>query len=1088
MVVKKTTLLSLCKTLGLTGVKSKTKDQLRMMIKDYEDAKKTKVIASGKNIKYIYHSADIHIRTLERHEEYSQVFNNLVNVLKSQENLDESVFVICGDIFHNRDRLVSETIILFNSFIEKLAQVIDIIMIPGNHDIFTHNDRLDTISGIVNIKKYQNFHFLKNSGVYCYNNVNFVVCSLVDNKFIRADEVEVKEGVKVCLYHGCVVGSKLDNGFSVPENGGMLKTSDFKGYDFVLLGDIHKRQFLKENIAYPGSLIQQNFKEHKTHGVIKWDIDEKKGEFLDVKNVWGYIVLKIKDGSFDTTQEFPVKSRVKLVHEYEEGIDYEKITKEIAKYTNTLSVSKEITYTQEEPEEKETCTDIPRNILDKKLFDQMVSSYDEETKKKLLALHINYLEDFEEDNILLKNSPWYIKSVEFKNVYIYGGDHINTVNFENKKGVIGILQQNAAGKSSVMNILLYCLFGHITKTKSFLNRNIINKNSNDYYIKMKIQMGAKEFVISRKGKNKTRKNKSKSMEEVLEFLCIEGENTKNLTDTNKVVTQEKIKETFALTEKEIFILTNVMNYSNYISILNMTSSDIGNVFSKLFNMEKYKEIHSKVLRQCKKIAESIKELDGQASSLEESLKDPATLNELEEIKRELELQQKKYEDLQSEIELICRKEASLNIESFSTGAKYTKKDLNTLEEELKDCEPCDLTLGEITRSIKSLVAEFPDRKEKIETSQEIEEIKNIRRQIKFHKIVRPCTDSAYKQAEKFLASFEIPNVEYSTTDTGDLIISQKDAWKIKTIIDIISSDSTMQKLVDSKTLAKEYKQYINLVSENTKLEEKYKTLTAMINYKAEQDLTSLVSKAKFLEISKKLEIAKKAIKNEETLLEKKSLCGKRQKMEVERASLKKEITSLTKEESTVSLLLKMQGESQTKLDKIKEKKLALEKEEHIYKLYKGIINDKVLPKMILKNTIKQVEKEANKMIYSLSGLMVFIADDDSEEGAKWEILVKKNSMILGSEQVSGYERFIINVGIKMALDKYKFYSGASIFFIDEAFDCVSEENLEKIDSLFDYLRSYYRNILIISHNEELKKKINDRIIISTDFYCSKIVS
>ena len=139
--------------------------------------------------------------------------------------------------------------------------------------------------------------------------------------------------------------------------------------------------------------------------------------------------------------------------------------------------------------------------------------------------------------------------------------------------------------------------------------------------------------------------------------------------------------------------------------------------------------------------------------------------------------------------------------------------------------------------------------------------------------------------------------------------------------------------------------------------------------------------------------------------------------------------------------------------------------------------------MILSNTIKQVEIEANKLIYSLAGLLVII--EDTLE-AKWDLIIKKNNMILGTEQVSGYERFIINIGLKIALDKYKFYSGTDIFLIDEALDCVSEENMDNIDNLFDYLKKYYKNILIISHNDELKKKIDHRLIIETDFSTSKI--
>ena len=57
---------------------------------------------------------------------------------------------------------------------------------------------------------------------------------------------------------------------------GLLSVDDFKEFDYTLLGDVHERQFLKDNIAYCGSLIQQNFGEDiDNHGLIKWDLINK---------------------------------------------------------------------------------------------------------------------------------------------------------------------------------------------------------------------------------------------------------------------------------------------------------------------------------------------------------------------------------------------------------------------------------------------------------------------------------------------------------------------------------------------------------------------------------------------------------------------------------------------------------------------------------------------------------------------------------------------------------------------------------------------------------------------------------------------
>ena len=44
-------------------------------------------VLSNDTIKYIYHLADIHIRPLDRHDEYRHVFNNLYKFLENEKNI-----------------------------------------------------------------------------------------------------------------------------------------------------------------------------------------------------------------------------------------------------------------------------------------------------------------------------------------------------------------------------------------------------------------------------------------------------------------------------------------------------------------------------------------------------------------------------------------------------------------------------------------------------------------------------------------------------------------------------------------------------------------------------------------------------------------------------------------------------------------------------------------------------------------------------------------------------------------------------------------------------------------------------------------
>jgi len=230
------------------------------------------------------------------------------------------------------------------------------------------------------------------------------------------------------------------------------------------------------------------------------------------------------------------------------------------------------------------------------------------------------------------------------------------------------------------------------------------------------------------------------------------------------------------------------------------------------------------------------------------------------------------------------------------------------------------------------------------------------------------------------------------------------------------------------------------------------------------------------------------IENEEKIERKEDLLKKKKELLAEKGILQKKFAKLNNTMGELEFKMKQNKTLEADIKVVEEKISELTDSENIYKIYKNLINDKSLPKMILFDTIKKVEIEANTLIYKLAGLCVILDSESEGDGeSKWEIIIKKNNIILGIEQISGYERFIVNIGLKIALDKHKFYSGTKIFFIDEMFDCISEENFDKIDDLFLFLKNYYKNIVIISHNEKLKRKINNRINIETNGICSKII-
>ena len=210
------------------------------------------------HIDRIYHIADVHVRNVKRHKEYEQVFKKLYAYIK-RTRTKNSVIYLAGDIVHAKTDMSPELVYQVSEFFRRLSDLAPTILITGNHDCNLNNSsRLDALSPIVKALNHPNLYYLKDNGIYKISNVHFNVMSVFDKPadFIKSDDFEGE--YKIALHHGAVNNASTDAGFMLSNT--HVTTDLFDGHDLVLLGDIHKPQFLNEEktIAYAGSLIQQN--------------------------------------------------------------------------------------------------------------------------------------------------------------------------------------------------------------------------------------------------------------------------------------------------------------------------------------------------------------------------------------------------------------------------------------------------------------------------------------------------------------------------------------------------------------------------------------------------------------------------------------------------------------------------------------------------------------------------------------------------------------------------------------------------------------------------------------------------------------
>lgn len=236
----------------------------------------------------ILHIGDIHLREA-RFQEYINVFENLIEQI--EQILPEFV-VIAGDIFDNKISVKPLEIELFCSLIKWIIDInydknsnIHIVIELGNHDCNVQNpNAMDLISPLIadifkdNTKYSKYVHYFPKTGVYTTGCIDWYVYSCHDNKsppslgpMWNLEKSKKDRNYKIALFHEPLDGCILPNNITYSKNT-RLTISELAEYDAALGGDIHKMQFLKSNVAYCGSLIQQNISEIHLNMVLYFGI------------------------------------------------------------------------------------------------------------------------------------------------------------------------------------------------------------------------------------------------------------------------------------------------------------------------------------------------------------------------------------------------------------------------------------------------------------------------------------------------------------------------------------------------------------------------------------------------------------------------------------------------------------------------------------------------------------------------------------------------------------------------------------------------------------------------------------------------
>jgi DNA repair exonuclease SbcCD ATPase subunit len=1022
---------------------------------------------------------------MKRHTEYRQVFKRLYTYIK-QTKTDKSLIYVAGDIVHAKTDMSPELVDLVSEFLSSLANLCPTIVIAGNHDCNLNNSsRMDALYPIIKAMNHSNLFYLKDTDVYEIAGVHFNVMSVFDkpSDFIPASSFDGK--FKIALHHGAVNNAMTDLGASLTN---MHVTNDiFKGHDLVLLGDIHKYQFLNDEktIAYPGSLIQQSHGEGLYHGILVWDLATKTSEFVKFENDYGYYTIEVTDGKIvNWTDDIPKRPRLRFRVTNTDAADLKVVVAEVKqkRKIEEMTIQKVSNYTGTNANGKIVIA----NVRDVEYQNGLISDYlnaNHIVPEELIDAirHINRTTNSKlADVIITRNVVWIPKRFEFSNMFSYGED--NWIDFENMTGTYGIFAANASGKSTLLDAISFCCFDRCSRTNKAIH--VLNNKKTSFTSKFEFELEGQRYFIERNG---TKNNKNGHVRVDVNFYMIDSNGTQIILNadqrdnTNKVIRQH-------IGEYDDFVLTALSlqnNNSGFIDKSQKERKDLLasfldiNVFEQLYNIandesketttliKEYKRYdYSTIIAESKteieRVEQRLQVLDVEKTEHKDLI---SGLTELIESKTlELipvdntletpEIISRQITDAQEEIQIIYqqRVDKKAELDNMLQNTAIFAQKLDSVNEALlnEDLKVLNERKEELKHYINSLR----------HTEMNMQHVKSMVDKLTAHEYDPNCK---FCVANPFVQDAERSKAQLPTLEHDYLTFKNQ----IEILTNLISNDLTERK-IDALNDIKRTIEREKFIAEKTAsdvevLRQKESNLHAvigMLQERLDRSMAQIDARQANIEIQTAID----------------ELKDERNDLQSELQQIDNRIINAT---SHLSVTKKQLADALAGIDKLRE----LEIQYQAYELYLDAIKRDGVPYLLIERVLPQIEHEINNILHQLVEFSVMLETDGKNINA---YIVYDDDNFWPIELTSGMERFISSLAIRASLINVSSLPRPNFLAIDEGLGNLDSVMLSSMGLLFDYLKSQFQFIMLISHIDQTRDMVDSIIELSKTNGYSKI--
>ena len=1031
----------------------------------------------------IAHIADTHIKNLKYHEDYRACFEQMYEILREQE---VDYIVHCGDIAHTKTQISPEFVEMASVFFSNLASIAPTFIILGNHDGNLKNStRQDAITPIVQALDIQNLVLLKGSVEReIETGLTINVLSVFDRDNWKTPSQP--DNINIALYHGAISNCQTDAGWTMEF--GEDELSIFEQFDFAMLGDIHKRQFLddEKRIYYAGSTIQQNHGESNDKGFSIWTIKTKDDwdiEHFTLQNPRPFVTIELTPtGKIPRSATAPTNARLRIISDNNLSLNVMRKALSIAKHKFS---PESISFLNRAAGQRGNVEEIAdglgsSNLRDPEIQHELISEYlkdyqiNSDALSSVFRLNAKYNQAVESKEDVSRNVNWKLNKFEWSNLFNYGKD--NSVDFKNINGITGIFGKNFSGKSSIIDAILFTIFNTTSKNER-KNANVVNQNRNCGEGKVTISVNEKIFTIHRKVEKYEKKSKGEISIEAkthLDFSMYNTvtEETKSLNGNTRNQTDANIRKQFGTIED--FLISSMSSQHGALSFINEGSTKRKEIiakfldlqfFDKKFKLAKDDSQESKILmkklqgrdynKEIEQVQEAIDifkqqilEIDSKKFNLEATLK---FAND-----NVLELSQKigsipadviDIHEIRSEIKKTKNKIISLSDSIVDDG--------NTLHSERERLAKINDLLQTLDyQSLASSLVSIEESENELRSYTQRLEVATEKKKL-LEDI--PC-GTAYP-ACKFIrdahvATSVIPETE-SRIDELEKSLSRLNPEIVR---DHLSKYRKLEKKqIETESLIKDLQLEIErrrsaLDRHNTLIEELAQQETSYNDNK-------------------------EAIENLEKLLKEKELYARQTK------SIEKQIESNSQEKID---LYKSLGSEEQRIEDLKQRQVefqSIQSEYSSYDLFLRCMHPNGIGYDIIKQKLPVINEEIGKILSNVVDFEIFF----ETSGNKFDIFIKHSKHEARPiEMASGAEKTMAAMAIRLALLSVSSLPKSDLFILDEPGTALDEENMAGFIRILELIKVYFKNVLLISHLDSLKDCVDMQIVIEKEAGFAKV--